>query len=469
LVFLLIVGTLSSDVIILDDKNFDEEVKKHEYVLVEFYAPWCGHCKQLEPEWEKAATELKGISHLAKIDADSNRASGEKYGVQGFPTIKLFRNGAVQKDYDGGRKADQIVAWMKKKTGPPAKTLQAGEVEAFTKEHTKALVGYFSAENDEHHKSFLNAILSEKVFEDFPSAVVFGQTYKVTLFRTFDKPIDFSGDLATLKDFVVGNGYPIIEEIGAENFQRYVDSGLPLAVAFFDYTKKDEQTESLKMLTEVATKLKGKFSFSYSDGVEYKEQLETMGGDASKLPAIAAMNIEKRLNYPYTGEFTGEAISKWASGIVDGSVKPFLKSDPVPESNEGPVYVVVGKTFESIVLDESKDVLLEFYAPWCGHCKTLEPKYNKVGEFFKGVKTLVVAKLDATTNDTPVQIEGFPTIYYFPKGKKQEPIQYDGPRTEKGIIEFLKKNGVASKDDIAGLHFDSKTEEKEEKEGKDEL
>lgn len=458
------------NVIVLDDNNFDEELKKYEYVLVEFYAPWCGHCKALEPEYKKAAELLKGVGHLAKIDADANRKSGEKHGIQGFPTLKLFRNGKEFKDFDGGRKAEQIVSWYKKKTGPPAKTLKSEEVEAFIKENNgKGIVGHFAAENDDKHKAFLNAILSEKVYEDFPAAVVFGGNYKVTLYRSFEAPLDFTGELEGLKDFVVGNGYPLVEEIGAQNFQRFVDAGLPLAVAFFDYSKKDVQDATTKVLTEVATKLKGKFSFSFSDGVEYKEQLESMGGDATKLPALAAMNIEKRVNYPYSGELTVEAISAWAHGIIDGTVKPFYKSDPIPETQDGPVYVLVGKTFEQVVHDESKDVLVEFYAPWCGHCKNLEPKYNNLATFFKGVDSLLIAKMDSTTNDCSIQVEGFPTLYFFPKGSKQTPIQYDGPRTEKGLVEFLKKHAIASKDQISGMTFEGEKKEEKKTEKKDEL
>ena len=70
--------------------------------------------------------------------------------------------------------------------------------------------------------------------------------------------------------------------------------------------------------------------------------------------------------------------------------------------------VVVGKTFKEIVNDPTKDVLIEFYAPWCGHCKSLEPKYNELGEKFKNVDDIVIAKMDATANDVPIpyKVEG---------------------------------------------------------------
>ena len=114
----------ASDVMVLTTDNFDDFVSKHKYVLAEFYAPWCGHCKQLAPEYEKAATQLKeeGIdAKLAKIDATVEQELGKKFGVQGYPTLLWFVNGQ-KSDYKGGRTSETIVEWINKKTGPAVRT-----------------------------------------------------------------------------------------------------------------------------------------------------------------------------------------------------------------------------------------------------------------------------------------------------------------------------------------------------------
>lgn len=103
---------------------------------------------------------------------------------------------------------------------------------------------------------------------------------------------------------------------------------------------------------------------------------------------------------------------------------------------------MVGKNFDEIVLDESKDVLLEIYAPWCGHCQALEPTYNKLAKHLRGVDSLVIAKMDGTTNEHPrAKPDGFPTILFFPAGNKSfDPITVDTDRTVVAFYKFLKKH-----------------------------
>jgi len=82
-----------SDVVVLGSSNFTAFVTKEPYVLVEFYAPWCGHCQELAPEWAAAATALKGRVAVAKVEATSNTDVGEMFGVSSYPTLFFFVDG----------------------------------------------------------------------------------------------------------------------------------------------------------------------------------------------------------------------------------------------------------------------------------------------------------------------------------------------------------------------------------------
>ncbi|OTF71502.1 hypothetical protein BLA29_006824, partial [Euroglyphus maynei] len=84
-------GSKSSDVIELTESNFDEKVLKSDDLwLVEFYAPWCGHCKNLAPIWAEVATELKGKVRVGAVDATVHQSLASRYEIRGFPTIKVF-------------------------------------------------------------------------------------------------------------------------------------------------------------------------------------------------------------------------------------------------------------------------------------------------------------------------------------------------------------------------------------------
>jgi len=106
-------------VVVLGSANFADFIAEQEYTIVEFYAPWCGHCKTLEPEWSAAAKKVSKLNpkvYLAKVDADTHKDLAEKYGVSGYPTLKIFKSGEAE-EYNGPREAKGIVKFVKDAIG----------------------------------------------------------------------------------------------------------------------------------------------------------------------------------------------------------------------------------------------------------------------------------------------------------------------------------------------------------------
>ena len=157
---------------------------------------------------------------------------------------------------------------------------------------------------------------------------------------------------------------------------------------------------------------------------------------------------------PPSEEISAASLAGFVNGVESGEITRHLMSEDIPESNDGPVFVIVGKNFEETVRDPAKHVLVEFYAPWCGHCKALEPTYEKLGKHFADRDDVVIAKTDATANEFDgADVQGFPTIKFFPKGEDSDVIEYEGDRSLEALITFVESDGTEGNDG-AGDDYD---------------
>jgi protein disulfide isomerase family A protein 3 len=215
---------------------------------------------------------------------------------------------------------------------------------------------------------------------------------------------------------------------------------------------------------KVAQKLKAEglnVNFAISNGDEFKQELGEFGVDytpGEKVVIGRGVNGEK---YISAGGDIVATLEQFARDFVAGKLEQHLKSEPIPEPNDEAVVTVVAKNFNEVVNDESKDVLIEFYAPWCGHCNTLAPVYEEVAQKLKKENSVVLAKMDATANDVPsgYDVKGFPTLYYAPKGDKQNPLKYESGRDVDSFVKFLAEK---STDGLSGYDKKGKKKKKSE-------
>lgn len=453
-----IIGTFADDsaVITLTSDNFDQVIQENPLILVEFYAPWCGHCKKLAPEYEKAAEELGKTLPLAKVDADDekNRPLAQRFEIRGFPTLKLFRNG-VPSDYQGERSSAALVSFMRKQAAPVVTEVKEADLESFSQSDKVVIVGFLPSLEGEQFAKFKS--VAEKLRDKFvfgalnsaSAAKKYGLESQpgVVLFKKFDegKNVLPSSEFDQLESFISVNSVPAIDEIGPDNYRLYMESGLPLAYLFVDLKVEGQKEQYLDQVKDIAKSSKGQLNWVYIDWSKYARHSERLGLSGKVVPALAIERPDngKHFAFDETATLSKDTIQPWVESFLKGELAPTIKSEEIPETNDGPVKVVVAKTYDQIVLDSSKDVLVEFYAPWCGHCKNLAPIYDQLGSSLASAPSVVIAKIDATANDVDpaLGIRGFPTLKFFPAANKT-PVDYNGDRSLEDLFNFVKEHAT---------------------------
>jgi len=443
------------NVVVVTTGNWGKVVTEEKNVLVEFYAPWCGHCQSLAPEYAKAAGKLKELKSdivLSKVDATVETKLAEKYGVQGFPTIKFFKKGTPV-EYGGGRTADEIITWLNKKTGPPAKVLEkAEEVKAFIEPKEVAVVGFFADKESELAKAYIKAAEGLDDIEFALTTPDASGEYeikedKIVVFKKFDEGrVDYAGAAVAeeITKFVRGESLALVTEFSDEAAPKIFGGDIKSHLLMFISKKADAFKDTLATFTNVAKGFKGKVLFVYIDvDVEDNQRvLEFFQLKPEDCPTMRLIKLEGDMTkfVPAKKDLDEATMKEFVTDFVEGKLKPHLMTEEVPEDwDKNPVKVLVGKNFKEVAMEGGKKAFVEFYAPWCGHCKQLAPIWDKLGEHYKDHASILIAKMDSTANEVEeVKVQSFPTIKYFSNG---EVVDYKGGRTFDDFVKFLDSDG----------------------------
>ncbi|CAH1241661.1 PDIA5 [Branchiostoma lanceolatum] len=488
---------VESDVVHLTDETFDTYMEDHGSVLVMFYAPWCGHCKKMKPEYDEAAATLKeenidGV--LAALDATKSPQVAKRFEVKGYPTVKYFKDGEEAFGFND-RTADKIVDFMKDPKEPPpppppeqpwqdveSEVVHLGDEDfkSQLKRRKHALVMFYAPWCGHCKKAkpeFTNA--AEKYKEDTKvtfAAVdctlhqgVCGQ-YEVRGYPTIKyfnygkNPKDYEGGREE-PDFVAFMSDPLnptpptpppkdpaeewaelegaaeVVHLHDNTFEDFIQQQSSVLVMF--YAPWCGHCKRMKpAFEEAATLLKTEFpaaKLAAVDATQYRDvssKYEVRG-----YPTLLYFkNGQKEFKYQL-GRSTQELVK-----FMKNPQAPPPPPPPEQEWSEVPSEInhLTDQTFDSFVYRHSS-VLVMFYAPWCGHCKRMKPAYQEAAEqLLKEKPEAKLAAVDATKYKELGQqygVRGYPTLKYFKNGKVAS--DYNKGRAKDDIVAFMKSPQVA--------------------------
>ncbi|KAF1886514.1 hypothetical protein Lal_00045747 [Lupinus albus] len=472
-------------VIELNNDNTERVINGNEFVLVLGYAPWCARSAELMPQFAEAASLLKELGTpllMAKIDADRYPKSASILGIKGFPTLLLFVNGTSQQ-YSGGFTAvadmkesrikwrvalslevgeekknyrqnikirDDLVLWARKKTGTPVIRISSvTEADEFLKKHHTFVIGLFDKFEGHEYEEFVRAAKSDNETQfvevsKFEVAQVLYPDTKITdrfLGLVKGEPeryTAYDGAFITneILEFLGYNKFPLVTKLTEMNAIKVYSSPVKLQVLVF--TNVDDLKNLLDTLQDVARTFKSKIMFIHVDINDEnlaKPFLSLLGLEESKNTVVAAFDNGMSSKYLLESQPTRSNIEEFCKNLLQGSMSPYFKSQPIPDNTEASVHFIVGKTFDDAILSSKENVILEVFTPWCISCEATSKQVEKLAKHYKGSNNVIFARIDASVNEHPKlqDVEDYPTLLLYREGEKTNPIKLS---TKSGLKEL---------------------------------
>lgn len=444
-----------SMVLVLDNDNARRAVEEHAELLLLGYAPWCERSAQLMPRFAEAAAALRAMGSavaFAKLDGERYPKAAAAVGVSGFPTVLLFVNG-TEHTYTGLHTKDGIVTWVRKKTGTPVITLQSKDsAEAFLKKGQSFAIGLFKNYEGADHEGFVKAATAENEVQFvetndrnvakilFPGIVSEEQFLGLVKSEPekFEK-FDGAFEEKAILQFVELNKFPLVTVFTDLNSAKVYGSPIKLQVFIFAEAYDFEDLESI--VQEVARGFKTKIMFIYVDTAEENlaKPFLTLYGLEGDKPTITAFDTNDGSKYLLDADINMKNLKEFCLRLVDGTLPPYFRSEQVPQE-KGLVEKVVGRTFDSSVLESPHHVFLEAYAPWCVDCEAISKNIEKLAKHFSGLDNLKFARIDASVNEHPkLKVNNYPTLFLYPAGDKTNPIKLSKKLSLKDMTRFIKE------------------------------
>ena len=336
---------LPSQVLELTDNTFDEAIAKHDYLLVQFYAPWCSYCKEMEPEYDAAAAALAAQDPpltIARIDATVNRGTTDRLGIKTFPAL-FFYNKGQKIDYKGDRTKEAIIKQVNRKYAPVSL-----EVDCTTmvekKDKGELALFYIGDLKDDLYDVFMKGALNAELNDiyafyytsDTKCASNFGTSGdSIVLVRDFDKsPLLFNAYEDDIIDFGLAATVPSLINFSEEYIKPIFVDKKPAIMLFTE----DEEYPYQEVFAKAAKELSKQILF-YTSGQKEGPQArlaDYIGIKDTMRPAILILEPQgiKMYKYAFPDDECNTSVADikiFVNDYIKGKLKPYLKSEEIPE------------------------------------------------------------------------------------------------------------------------------------------
>ncbi|KAF0989602.1 hypothetical protein HZS_2354 [Henneguya salminicola] len=454
LLFFSILSNANSLVEELTDDNIDSKMKGKN-ALVMFYSPSCGHCQRLKPTYEALSEAIESKVMISKIDCtEGGKKTCSKYSVNGFPTVKFIsrvESVEVIEDYDGNRELNDLVSFVHENSRPAISELKKDDIAAFISSDTLPVIfGFFKDPKSNFLTKMFNLApsfkkyyligytLSQEAAKEHDQKIDTVVLYRQHKYKSpFEQPFIAIDSEKSFPMLLQNNKHSLVDIRTPKNEMEFSNPMISVFLPIDPHRSKAAFRRFRSIMAKAAQKVKD-LTFTISTLEDYKTFVDDISAqrnendihlvafdvNGNKFLAKETASIDDHKKFE---TILNDFIADFKKGNI---LEKFIKSQPVPTSDESNVKTVVAKNFDEIVFDKEKDVLIEFYAPWCGHCKSLAPIYEELATLLKSEKRLIIAKMDATANEVHKDfgVQGFPTIYLSKGGKKSSPILFNGKR-----------------------------------------
>ena len=442
-------------VLILTSETLEEAIKTYPRLAILMFAPWCPHCKALYPEIGIALkdNDFQNMGVVfGKVDIEYNSKVATDYNVRGMPTIIYFENGKKKEIYNGGRTSDGIVEWFYKRIVSKEHILNSlKDIKSYENPSERRLI-YFGNDPknlkeyekfiDTHEGTIYGWVKDEKLTKEYGKS-----PETVVLYKNFDSPnyVDIKEITnENIKNIFDLNEYPLMYDFCDSLLRQVFGTYMPAIILL----KKDKEISSLdKTYLSMAEKYRGKLLFCKDEiGSKFGERIVRIANITNKSESTSLIfDFVKGFNKwkfeDFYKEFNEKNLEMFLKDWIDGKIKPPIKSEEIPKTQEGPVYKIVNKSFKKEVMENDLNVFVKFYSPNCPHCIRLEPTYKELAEKLKYNKYIRIAEYNLKDNDfDEFKIRGYPTLVMFKAGEKDKHIIYNGNRTVEDMMNFVISN-----------------------------